>query len=200
MSPIVRIVVLDTGPLITLAAADALDYLRYPLVPVLIPDAVFYEATVKHGALGAADLVDWAQANAGAVQIVPTAAFADVAARVDVDQPFRQKDLGERAALEVIKDVLTEEALETAVFLIEDQGAIRQISAYPRPGQIIPISTTDFLRLLEDEGRINSADAVLRAAEDAGRFASRMELLKDTHERGVTAVRAVLKRPDDAEI
>lgn len=200
MSATVRIVVLDTGPLITLAAADALDYLCYPSVPVLIPDAVFYEATVKQGALGAADLIEWAQANARTVQIVPTAAFADVTARLDVDPPIRQKDLGERAALEVIRDVLTEDALEAAVFLIEDQGAIRQISAYPRPGQIIPISTTDFLRLLEDEGRINSADAVLQAAEDAGRFASRMELLRDTHERGVAAVRAVLKRPDETEI
>jgi hypothetical protein len=36
--------VLDTAPLIILAAADSLDYLLYPNVPVVIPDAVFYEA------------------------------------------------------------------------------------------------------------------------------------------------------------
>jgi hypothetical protein len=29
-----RLIVMDTGPLITLAAADSLDYLLYPNVPV----------------------------------------------------------------------------------------------------------------------------------------------------------------------
>jgi hypothetical protein len=38
--PHASIYVLDTGPLITLAAADSLDYLLYPNLPVVIPDAV----------------------------------------------------------------------------------------------------------------------------------------------------------------
>jgi hypothetical protein len=33
----VSLFVLDTGPLITLAAADSLDYLLYPNAPVVIP-------------------------------------------------------------------------------------------------------------------------------------------------------------------
>ncbi len=41
----ISLYVLDTVPLITLAAADSLDYLLYPNVLVVIPDAVFYEAT-----------------------------------------------------------------------------------------------------------------------------------------------------------
>jgi hypothetical protein len=47
--PRVSLFVLDTGPLITLAAADSLDYLLFPNVPVVIPDAVFYEATRECG-------------------------------------------------------------------------------------------------------------------------------------------------------
>ena len=39
-TPRVCLYVLDTGPLITLAAADSLDYLLYPNVQVVIPDAV----------------------------------------------------------------------------------------------------------------------------------------------------------------
>jgi hypothetical protein len=35
-----RILVMDTGPLITLAVADSLDYLLLPGLPVIIPDAV----------------------------------------------------------------------------------------------------------------------------------------------------------------
>lgn len=37
----VSLYVLDTRPLITLAAADSLDYLLYPNVGIVIPDAVF---------------------------------------------------------------------------------------------------------------------------------------------------------------
>jgi hypothetical protein len=37
-----KLVVMDTGPLITLAVAESLDYLLYPNVPVYIPDAVLY--------------------------------------------------------------------------------------------------------------------------------------------------------------
>jgi hypothetical protein len=33
-----KLIVTDTGPLITLAAADSLDYLLYPGVPVHVPD------------------------------------------------------------------------------------------------------------------------------------------------------------------
>jgi hypothetical protein len=51
--PRASLFVLDTGPLITLAAADSLDYLLYPNVPVVIPDAVFYEATRDSAKLGA---------------------------------------------------------------------------------------------------------------------------------------------------
>jgi hypothetical protein len=41
----VAIIVTDVPPLITLAAAQSLDYLLYADLPVVIPDAVFYEAT-----------------------------------------------------------------------------------------------------------------------------------------------------------
>jgi hypothetical protein len=39
--PPASLFVLDTGPIITLAAADSLDYLLSPSVPVIIPNAVF---------------------------------------------------------------------------------------------------------------------------------------------------------------
>jgi hypothetical protein len=52
-APRVALFVVDTGPLITLAAADSLDYLLYPNVPIIIADAVFYEATRDGAKLGA---------------------------------------------------------------------------------------------------------------------------------------------------
>jgi hypothetical protein len=41
----ITIIVTDSSPLITLAAARSLEYLLYPQLPVIKPDAVFYEAT-----------------------------------------------------------------------------------------------------------------------------------------------------------
>jgi hypothetical protein len=52
-APRAALFVVETGPLITLAAADSLDYLLYPNVPIVIPDAVFYEATRDSAKLGA---------------------------------------------------------------------------------------------------------------------------------------------------
>ena len=67
-----KLIITDTGPLITLAAADSLDYRLYPGVPVYLPDAVLYEATVNSGALGAASIAAWAQAHTGDVRPIAT--------------------------------------------------------------------------------------------------------------------------------
>jgi hypothetical protein len=40
-----KLLIVDAGPLITLAAAASLDYLLYANGAVIIPDAVFFEAT-----------------------------------------------------------------------------------------------------------------------------------------------------------
>ncbi|MEO5369944.1 MAG: hypothetical protein H7833_07725 [Magnetococcus sp. DMHC-1] len=55
----VTIIVTDTSPLITLAAVQCLDYLLYSALPVVIPDAVFYEATHASGKLGAQEIMGW---------------------------------------------------------------------------------------------------------------------------------------------
>ena len=55
----VALIVLDTPPLITLAAAQRLEYLLYPNLPVIIPDAVFYEATRQTDRLAAQEILLW---------------------------------------------------------------------------------------------------------------------------------------------
>lgn len=59
----VTLIVTDSPPLITLAAAQSLDYLLYPALPVIIPDAVFHEATTSTGKLGAQEILDWYRAH-----------------------------------------------------------------------------------------------------------------------------------------
>ena len=58
----------ETGPLITLAAADSLEYLLYPDAPVHVSDAVLYEATIKSDALGAQSIAAWVQQHTDALR------------------------------------------------------------------------------------------------------------------------------------
>ena len=52
MSRDLKIFVVDTGPLITLAAARSLDYLLYANADIVLPDAVLHEATYDAARLG----------------------------------------------------------------------------------------------------------------------------------------------------
>ena len=72
----VKIIVTDAPPLITLAAAQSFDYLLYPKLPVIIPDAVFFEATRAADKLGAQEILDWYRAHIEAVRIEPTEALS----------------------------------------------------------------------------------------------------------------------------
>lgn len=192
-----RLVVLDTGPLITLAAADGLDYLLYPGLPVQLPDAVLYEATVKSEALGAESIARWAQSRPDAVRVVPTQAYADFLTLRSINPGHRERHLGERAAIEAIRygAILVED--ERALLLTEDDRMRRgSVIVLPEDRErMIVVTTWDFLIGLEQAGRINSADAVYRRAEGAGRSASRQSALAAQHEKAQEAVRALLRRP-----
>lgn len=189
----VVIFVMDTGPLLTLAAAEALDYLKLPSVPVFIPDGVFYEATVNFSALGAQDILSWVQENRNAVSIVPTSVFAEaqaLAALRPPEGPTRMRDMGERAALELVSVRLREApANERAVLVAEDAGALARATLDP---WTLPLHMSAFLAELEAQGRINSAEEVYRRAEDAGRYAARLERSRVDHARGMDAVRRAI--------
>jgi hypothetical protein len=103
MSRDLKIFVVDTGPLITLAVARSLDYLLYVDADIVIPDAVLHEATYDAARLGAQDIIDWVKAHRAHIEIAPTKAYEIFdAARATVPN-LREPDLGERAAVEVSK-------------------------------------------------------------------------------------------------
>ena len=127
MSRDLKIFVVDTGPLITLAAARSLDYLLYVNADVVIPDAVLHEATRDANRLGAQDIVDWVKANRSRVEIAATKAYEIFdAARASMPN-LRQPDLGERAAVEIIEepDRLTGE--ERGVLLCEETAVLKRV-------------------------------------------------------------------------
>ena len=189
-----KLIIPDTGPLITLAAADSLDYLLYPGVPIYITDAVLYEATIKTDALGAQGVAEWVQRHTEQIHPLVTRMFTDLLVRLEAgERPPR--DLGERAAVEAIRYGLVLNTDERAVFIIEDDRLLTGtfIILGEDRDRMITITTRDFLEGLEEAQRINSAEEVYRKAEDAGRHASRRAILAAEHERARAAVERLLR-------
>jgi len=189
-----KLFVMDTGPLITLAAADSLDYLLYPDVPVYIPDAVLYEATVKSGALGAENIALWVQEHPDLVRPIVTRAYVDFLTLRGTNSTYRARDLGEQAALEAIRYGLPLAKNERAVLLTEDDKAVKVFVLPQDLERLIPLMTFDFLTGLERAGRINSAEEVYRRAAEAGRHAGQDSVIKAQHELAQSAVEKLLRR------
>jgi len=197
MSPVrVSLFVLDTGPLITLAAADSLDYLLYPNAPVVIPDAVFYEATRDSAKLGAQSIIDWVKAHHVQIEIAVTNTYVNFDAARTVNPGAYEPNLGERAAVEVIEEpTRLRDDDEKAILLCEETALTRRIIVRERD-KIIELSTMDFLKLLEAERRIQSADAVFDRALAAGRTPSRAEKFGEHDPSVREAVREALRMPE----
>lgn len=188
-----KLFVVDTGPLITLAAASSLDYLLYVDADLVIPDAVLHEATFDAGRLGAQDIIEWVKAHRAAVEIAATKAYAVFdAARVSIPG-LREADLGERAAVEVIEEPDRLQGAERGVLLCEETAVLRRVVVRDKT-RIVELSTLDFLRILEAEGRIQSADEVFRAAAAAGRLASRAEKLPQQDRATRDAIVALVRK------
>jgi hypothetical protein len=192
---------MDTGPLITLAVADSLDYLLYPGVPVYVPDAVLYEATRDGTALGAQEILEWAQRNSEQVRTISTETFFNYLQSRELNEARRERDLGERAAIEAIHDAIHLAPDERAVLVTEDDRVLRRILVLEAEltARMIPITTRDFLEGMEEAQRINSAEDVYRRAEDAGRLANRRAALADQHEQARRAVDQLLRRSGPGE-
>lgn len=189
----IRLVVVDAAPLITLAAANSLDYLLYPDLPVVIPDAVFHEATAGASKLGAQAIIDWYRANRIKVSIEPTETFE--AERLLSEQAgYRPaRDLGERAALEVVRHAhLLDKPEDRALLLSADRDVQRLLVI--DPDRIILLTTWDFLRQLEEAQRIQSADAVIDQVRAAGRNPVQRDLWSGHDPDIRDAVKAILAK------
>lgn len=187
----VAIIVVDAPPLITLAAARSLDYLLYPALPVIIPDAVFHEATSAAGKLGAQEILEWYRAHTTEVRVEPTDTFREEMLLREA-MPGRKpaRDLGERAAIEVVRSYpLSDEA---RALLLSDDGDVERLLVF-EPEKTILLTTWDYLRQLEEARRIQSADAVMERVRQAGRNPPRRDLWSDHDPEIRDAVRAVIE-------
>jgi hypothetical protein len=163
------LIVTDASPLITLGAAGALSCLLMPGVPVLIPDMVYAEITRDMTRLGADEVVDWLRANRGQVQIVATTVYAEFETLRATNPQIRSRDRGERAAVEVLDYEIARDPTLQALLLFEDSDIRSRSFVRTLPERVAAISTGDFLRALEAENRIQSADHILDEAAARGR-------------------------------
>ena len=167
------LLVTDASPLITLAAADALDCLTRPGLPVVIPDMVYVEVTQDLARLGAGRVVEWARARSDQVRIAPTRTYAEFETLRSVDPGVRSRGRGEAAALEVLNARLADDPEMSAFLIFEDQDVAQRAFVRALPPRVVSISTGDLLRELEWAGLIQSADHVLDEAVRASRNVDR---------------------------
>ncbi len=193
MSRNLKIFVVDTGPLITLAAARSLEYLFYVDADIVLPDAVLHEATFDAARLGAQDIIDWAKAHRSRIEIAPTKAYAVFDAARATIPDLRVPDLGERAAVEIIEEPDRLLGDERGVLLCEETMVLKRVVVRDRE-RIVELSTLDFLRILEAEQRIQSAEQVFELAAQVGRFPSRAEKLREHDEATRAAIQRLVKR------
>ncbi len=189
-----KLFVVDTGPLIRLAVARSLDYLLLVNADLIIPDAVLHEATRDASRLGAQDIIEWVKAHRARVEIAPTRAYQVFDAARSVMPNLREPDLGERAAVEVIEEPDRLQGNERGVLLCEETAVLRRVVVRDR-ARIVELSTLDFLRILEAEQRIQSAEQVFMLAAEAGRAASRVTKLESHEVATRDAISSLVRRP-----
>lgn len=145
---------------------------------MIVPDAVFFEATRAAEKLGTGNSRRY-RSHMDAVRIEPTEAFQNAAALLAARAARLPKDLGERAALEVIRYYPL--AQHERALLLSDDRDIGRVAVLD-PDRLILLTTWDYLRQLEEAQRIQSADAVIAAVRAAGRNPPTREDLWSRHD------------------
>ena len=167
------LIVSDASPLITLAAADALDCLTMPGLRVLIPDMVYFEVTQDLAKTGAEIIVQWARRHSGQVEIVVTSVFAEFQVLRGADPASRSKGRGEQSALEVLSSEIDKNPELEAVLVFEDNDIRSRRFVRGLPERVTALSTGDLLHELEAAGRIQSSDRILDVAAEKERNVER---------------------------
>ncbi len=186
MTPI-RLVIPDTGPLISLARVNALELLLVfdDAIRVVITDFVEFEST-RHRDIhpDAKVICSFIERYAGRVEIEPTdfGQFYKKAAiqreifestRSEVQESIRAAGLepqlvpdniGEETIIAYVRRLIEAPPGVPVLVLAEDDYLLRDDA--PLPGNMHTVSTRSFLEYLEKQGKIHSAKSVWRAIVD----------------------------------
>lgn len=160
------IIVTDSGPLITLAVAQALDTLLAPKLPVIVPDMVRFEVIRDLDKPGAREVADWIRANEpDRVRVASTQVFEEFEILRRVNQGTKTSNRGEQAAAEVLSKEL-EQQDRGAILVFEDSMVRKNNYLIRLPDEVVVVSTSEFLFGLEEHGYSTNAAEVLARAVD----------------------------------
>lgn len=160
------IIVTDAGPLITLAAAEALDALLLPRLPVIIPDMVRFEVIQDLGKPGAREVADWIRAHdGGGVRVASTEVFEEFELLRGLNPATKTRNRGELAAAEVLSAELAHQDYG-GILIFEDSMIKKQNFLIRLPDEVIVTSTSEFLHGLERHHLLAGADDILARAVD----------------------------------
>lgn len=169
--PEAQIVLLpDAGPLITLAYADALDFLLKPGWPVRVVDMVLHEVT-RNATPSSEKIGQWVADQS--IPVLTTRTFQHyLAAQAEGGNKPRKANLGEIAVQETMNELALVTPAATGVFLFEDHKIAR--ASFLLPDNCRKVSTRAWLLFLERKGWIDSAAEIERTAITNGRHFSRL--------------------------
>jgi len=162
----IRLVIPDTGPLISLAAGDALDLLLLARedVRIVLTDMVEFEATRRADEyVDGAKIRQFLMDHAQRIEVLPTTigqmALPDMRRRLDQGESAQMpKDIGELSIVNVVISLRTANPGDPTLVLIEDDWFTAD--TYAVPGNIHLLSTAAFLDGLEQAGVLPSAAEV----------------------------------------
>lgn len=164
------IILPDSGPLITLAYAGALDLLLKPRWTVCIVDMVLDEVT-RNDTPTSEQIGCWVEQQK--LSVLPTRTYQSYQEKLakNSENP-RKANLGELAIQEVMHNLALSEPDTIGVFLFEDHKIAR--ASFLLPDNCRKISTRAWLLYLEGRGIIPSAMDIERAAITNGRLFSQI--------------------------
>ena len=158
------LIVTDSGPLITLAAANSLDVLLLPGLPVIVPDMVRFEVIRDLSKLGAQEVANWIRMNEGpALSVGSTEVFEEYQVLLSVRPTTKSSNRCEQATAEVLSKLLARKD-HAAILLFEDSAVRKQNFLVRLPDEVLVTSTSEFLFGLESAKLIPSAQAILTRA------------------------------------
>lgn len=168
----VDLVVVDSGPLISLALAGEIDLLKSFRRPIRILDVVKEECTRFRDKPGANELASWFAENENLqYRTVQTPGhlqrYRDAVAMEDAGSTDRPSEgIGDEAITWYITNVAKIEKGNDVVLVLLEDAAFGDGVLLPQAPEVTALSTRGFLRTLQNYGLIASADEIIKRVSD----------------------------------
>lgn len=174
----VTVIIVDSGPLISLAAADRLQLLMEFDRPIRVTDIVRAECLRFPEKIGGSVLPDWfAKGEGQFLEVIETPFLENwkvaVQREEQGEQGFPSRGIGDASIAWFIHELSNRGFPNKLTLLLSEDAGLGDSTIRIRSPEVYMLSTRIFLKTLENFGRIASASEVIRQVADAGREMAR---------------------------